>query len=244
MFEDKRSIVAMVATALFAVAFGMPASASAGEDDGRVVVRANFDSTLNQTQRVGFVDDKEDDFEQDNIVGYVAAHEKNSLFVLEGLETSLRDAVGDLHDDSRLDGVEVVSEEVLEATTFNSIVTHTELDTRDEVAATGTPTKYKRTVVQVELSDNLTDSQAVSWHDGYFTGFDQDGLGGLFVNGNGNDLITLEFEGKPEYVDDWLQQISSDVDVDTMDVLHSDYTTNAGYTDLVGHVPSDERDFD
>lgn len=240
MSEMKRTMSGIFAATLFFVAFGAPSAAMA--DLKRTTVSWEFDSSLGSEDRVGFVDEKFTEYDADGIDGYVAAHKRRGALVIESQESVIDSEIDDLKADSRLAEVTVLDEAYPDTAGFTSLGTHTELDVRNTASAAKSADTYKRSYVQAKFAPGLSNADKLQWHDDHFSDFTDAGLGGLFVNGHGNDLITIEIEGKPSKVDYWLEQLAGDPNLESMAVLRSVYPDQATFEDLVGHVPSDERD--
>jgi hypothetical protein len=240
MSEMKRTTLGILAAILFLVALGAPSTAMAGLK--QATVSWEFDSSLSSDERVAFVDERFDEYDDDDIDGYVAAHKRWGVMVIEASESTIDSELGDLTNDSRLSEVEVLDQVYPDTPTFGSLGTDTELDVRNTASAAKDADTYKRSYVRARFTSGLSSSEKVSWHDEHFSDFTDAGLGGLFVNGHGHDFITIEIEGKPSKVDYWLQQLADDPNLATMTVLQSEYPDQATFDDLVGHVPSDERE--
>ena len=237
--NSKKTIFGVVAFALLVIGLAVPSTAMSLE---RAEIRTQFGGNVDQSSRVSFTDEKRELFSAAGLTGYVATNDEFGIFVMEGESSTIESAISDLNSDSRIEVVDVLAQMSVSSREWSALASHTELDTRDQSNAVVYSSQVKKAHIRATFDSSLSRSQRMSWIDSHFNYFTGDGLGGLFVNGNGSVWITIDIEGKASDVNYWINQLGNDPDLSYMTVVDTESNSSTTAEELVSHWPGDIRD--
>jgi len=240
MFANGKTLFGCILASFLFVALGVPSTAAA-VDLEKASIRTQFASSLTQGDRVSFTDDKFEKYSKNGLSGYIATNDVFGVFVLEGDQTDVQNAIDDLRTDGRLAGVEVVDRTNGSSATHSSLASHTELDPRNNADAEAFNEEVKKVRVRAKYAGNVAETEKLNWHDNHFDEFAEDGLGGLFIPGDGHNFMTIELEGPEVRVDYWVDQLQSDEHLEFAEVLSTEYNAAMTADELVSHTWKDER---
>lgn len=234
-----RVIFGAMAPAIFLLVMVAPTAAFAGLEAS--AIRAQFDSSLTQTQRLSFTDEKKSDYENDNITGVVVTNEVNIWMVIEGEDDAIASEIKSLLGDSRLTGVSVLDEKNPASRLYPGLNVHGETDPRGEADAAMNAESYKKTRIRLRFSDNLSISERINVIDAYYSDFAGDGLGGVLVGDEDWEWLEVEIEGPQEFIDYWVMKLEDDESFADNEVLDVVAPQSATLPELVSHIKPDTR---
>jgi hypothetical protein len=239
MTKMTRVILGTVAPAIFLMLMVAPTAAFAGLETS--AIRAEFDSSLTQSQRLAFTDQKETDYEDDNFTGVVVTNEVNIWMVIEGNDAKIASEVQSLMSDSRLTGVTVVDERNPTSRLYAGLNVHGETDPRGEADAEMSADSYRKARIRLRFDDGLSISEKIDVIDAYYGDFAGDGLGGVLVGDGDWKWLEVEIEGPEKFVDYWVMKLQEDESFDADEVLDVAQPADATLPELVSHIKTDIR---
>ncbi|MFB6351473.1 MAG: hypothetical protein ABEN55_23970, partial [Bradymonadaceae bacterium] len=161
MLTKRQTIFGCLIASLLFLALGVPSTAVAGDLE-KASIRTQFDSSLDQSHRVNFTDDKFSLYDSNGLDGYIATNDTFSVFVLEGDETTVEDAIDDLQTDSRLTSVTVLDRSYPSSATHSALASHTELDPRNSADAEVYSSEVKKVRVRAKFASGQSDTEKLS----------------------------------------------------------------------------------
>ena len=228
-----------IAPAIFLLLMVAPTAAFAGLDT--LAIRAQFDSSLTQTQRLSFTDKKEAAYGNANFTGVVVTNEVNIWMVIEGNGEEIASEVQSLQSDSRLTGVTVVDERNPSSRLYAGLSVHGETDPRGEADAEMSAESYKKARIRLRFDNGLSTPEKGNVIDKYYGDFAGDGLGGVMIGDDGWQWLEVEIEGPGEYVDYWVMKLQDDESFADNEVLDVVQPQSATLPELVSHIKTDTR---
>lgn len=226
----------------FGMLFGMPEPAAA-QDLERVTVRAHMDSGLSQSERVQVVDDYYTSWDNLDLDGIFVTVPATTDVKIEGPTGDVDAAVDEILGDSRFTDVQVIDRADISSRSFSRMEYHAETDTRDQATAPTDSDDLVHLYVDVEVDENLTNSEKLSFADQTFTDFKGAGLGGTFAIDPGI-VMPIEMEGKSSDVEQQLQKLSEASEVTGIEILSEEYPSERLFDNLSEHTFNDPRHTD
>ena len=241
MFRAKNLCVSVFSTLVFLTLFAAPAVASA--DIQKSTLRATFVGTLSQSDRVDWVDQKFDEYKnEDGLNGHLAANDEHLWVVIEGLEDNIDAEIDQLSDDNSLESLSHVDTVYPETATLSGIDSHTELDTRDSASVSANTSDWARSHIRATFESGTSTSNKLSIVDNYFTNISSDEVGGAMVTGNGWEWIDIEIEGSESDVGYWIDQLRGDPNFESVQILNTSYPDGQSFYELITHTHNDARE--
>jgi hypothetical protein len=232
----------------FGVFAGAADNASAATSDVRMLMEAQVDDSLTQSQRVALVDSYKDNyFTGLDIDGHFLIDGTTLTVNVEGPTKDVRTALDQVRTDANFSEVEVIVRDDLNGPEVSSMVYHTELDARSTQNITPANNNLASIGVQVTLKAGLSESEVLGFADSVDSVFDNIRVGGYFVlNPNIHFVLNpnihfLRVEGAEGDVASALDSVAAIDDVKDVEVLDETYPEKPSWSTFVVHTFDDPR---
>jgi hypothetical protein len=232
----------------FGVFAGAADNASAQTSEERILVEAEVDGSLTQSQRVALVDNyKDNHFDGLDLDGHFLIDGTTLTANVEGPSKDVRTALDKVINDANFSDVEVIGRADLGGPEVSSMVYHTELDARSEQNITPATNNLASIGVQVTLKAGLSESEVLGFADSVDSVFDNIRVGGYFIlNPNIHFILNpnihfLRIEGSEGDVASALDSVSNIDDVEDIEVLDETYPEKPSWNTFVIHTFNDPR---
>ena len=239
MKSKARTILSLLAPAIFLLLFALPTTAFASLE--KATIRVEFADGMTQSERLAFTDEKKSEYNNNGIDGVVVTNEVTIWMVLEADEAIVEPEINDLSEDSRLQRFVVLDRVYPGSSTYGGLDVHAETDPRGEADAAMNASTYERMRMRLRFAEGLSNSEKLDVIDTYFVDFSNDGLGGALIGDEDWKWLSVEIEGREEYVEYWTEKLKDDPAFSEWRILDIFNLGEPTLPELLSHVTTDER---